>query len=85
MTAESTLVEGTVRESSIRGMIETAGESRAGPHATRMHAAADRAPTTDMRAATMAGEATATMHSTAADMASSAMPAPTLCPHGHSE
>lgn len=48
-----------------------------------MHAA-EGVSTTDVSAATMAGETTA-MHSTAADMASSAMPAPALRPHGYSQ
>ncbi len=82
MTVESMIVEGTVREALIRGMTETAGEPGAGPHTTRMHAT-EGASATDMRAANMAGKPTR-MHS-AADMASTAMPAPTLRPHGYSQ
>lgn len=48
-----------------------------------MHAA-EGVSTTYVPGATMAGQTTA-MHSTTADMASSAMPAPTLRPHGHSQ
>jgi hypothetical protein len=79
MTVE--IMEGALREGSIRRMIESLRKPVAGPHATRMRAA-EGASATDMPAASMAGKATG-MHSTATDMASSAMPATALRPHGH--
>src|SRR5579864_8881343 len=82
MIAESMIVEGTVREALIRGMTETARKPGVGPHAARMHAT-EGASATYVPAASMAGKTTS-MHS-AADMASTAMPAPTLRPHGDSQ
>jgi hypothetical protein len=83
MPVESMIVEGTVREAVIRGMTETARKPGAGPHAIRMHAT-EGASAADMPAASMAGKTTR-MHSAAADMASTAMPAPTLRPDGYSQ